>query len=205
MSAHEKSLRSVYDAAIDVSFITVDLSAEFIIRSFSPGEMKMFEYSSNEVIGKPLRLFRLPNQSDLLPAIRHDFDEIGWSRREEIILRRKSGEYFIAMLTVYPLFDEDSKLIGALAVCIDISELKQTQHKLINAHEKAEKSEFHFRSLFEQASDGIFISDKKGNLLDVNENCCKMLGYKKMELLKLNQKDISANENPVKIDEKNRV
>lgn len=141
LNANEKKLRSVYNAAIDVSLISVDLTEEFIIRSFSPGAEKMFGYSSNEVIGKPLRLFRLPNQSYLLPAIRQDFDEIGWSRREEIILRRKSGKYFTAMLTVYPLFDEDSKPTEVLAVCIDISGLKQTQLELIKAKEKAEESD----------------------------------------------------------------
>jgi len=141
LRANERKLRSVYNAAIDVSFITFDLSDKYIIRSFSPGAEKMFGFSSHEVIGKPLEIFHLLNHSDFFPALRNDFDEIGWSRKEEIVMRRKSGEDFTAMLTVYPLLNEDLKLIDALAVCIDISELKETQNQLIKAREKAEEND----------------------------------------------------------------
>ncbi|MBA4410116.1 MAG: hypothetical protein C0397_11905, partial [Odoribacter sp.] len=141
LRANERKLRSVYNAAIDVSFITFDLSDKYIIRSFSPGAEKMFGFSSHEVIGKPLEIFHLLNHSDFFPTLRTDFDEIGWSRKEEIVMRRKSGEDFTAMLTVYPLLNEDLKLIDALAVCIDISELKETQNQLIKAREKAEEND----------------------------------------------------------------
>lgn len=141
LRANESRLRSVYNAAIDVSFITFDLSETNTIRSFSPGAEKMFGFSSHEVVGKPLELFHLLNHPDFFPSIRNDFDEIGWSRQEEIVMRRKSGQNFTAMLTVYPLFDEDLKILDALAVCIDISELKETQNQLIKAREKAEEND----------------------------------------------------------------
>ena len=141
LRANERKLRSVYNAAIDVSFITFDLSDKYIVRSFSPGAEKMFGFSSHEVTGKPLELFHLLKHSDFFPGLRNDFDEIGWSRQEEIVMRRKSGEDFTAMLTVYPLFDEDLKILDALAVCIDISELKETQNQLIKAREKAEEND----------------------------------------------------------------
>lgn len=141
LRANEHKLRSVYNAAIDVSFITFDLSDQFVIRSFSPGAEKMFGYLPREVIGKSLRTFHLLDHSDFLTTIRSDFENNGWSRKEEVLLRRKSGELFTSMLTVYPLYDEDLRLIDALVVCIDISELKQTQLQLINAREKAEEND----------------------------------------------------------------
>lgn len=201
----EKWLRLIYNAAIDVSFITVDLSKDFIIRTFSPGAEQMFGYSSGEVVGKSLQSFHLFNQSDVFSAVRDDFRKYGWSHREEINLLRKSGEYFSGMLTVYPLVEDDLENTGVLAVCIDISALKQTQNALIEARRKAEESESKFRTLFEQASDGIFIADKAGNYLEVNENACLMLGYSREEMLKLNFRDIlskkSLEEAPVKMSE----
>lgn len=203
--AKEQKLRSVYNAAIDIAFITFDLSKKFIVRSFSPGAQKMFGYSPDEIIGKSLDLSHLPNVATLIQTIEQDFRKIGWSRMEEFILRRKSGEYFTVILTVYPLFDDNSKLTGALAVCNDISKLKHTQHELLNAREKADDSEYKFRTLFDQASDGIFINDNEGNYLEVNTSACEMLGYSKDELLKLNLKDIILKENleikPVKKSE----
>ena len=73
-------------------------------------------------------------------------------------------------------------------------------------NELSEKNDYMFRTLFEQASDGIFIADKDGNYLDVNTSGCEMLGYSKDELLKLNLKDIILKEDvvnsPFKFDER---
>ena len=43
-----------------------------------------------------------------------------------------------------------------------------------------------YRSLFEQASDPILITDFEGNFTDVNGSLCKLFGYSKRELLRMN-------------------
>ncbi|HYA88863.1 MAG TPA: PAS domain S-box protein [Nitrospirota bacterium] len=50
-------------------------------------------------------------------------------------------------------------------------------------------SENQYRELLEQASDGIIIFNKQGNLLTVNEQECKMLGYTEKEFLKMNLRE----------------
>jgi PAS domain S-box-containing protein len=52
--------------------------------------------------------------------------------------------------------------------------------------EELRKSELRYRSLIEQASDAIMITDQKGNFLDVNTSFCKRFGYIKEELLQSN-------------------
>ncbi len=47
------------------------------------------------------------------------------------------------------------------------------------------ESESRFRQLIEQASDGIFVTDKEGNFILVNSRYCEMLGYSRAELLQL--------------------
>ncbi len=47
-----------------------------------------------------------------------------------------------------------------------------------------------FRILFEQASDGIFVADILGNLIDVNNVGCKMLAYSIEELKSMSVPDI---------------
>ncbi len=63
-----------------------------------------------------------------------------------------------------------------------------TGYKLVE--ESLRKSEEHFRSLVEQAADGIFVADSQGNYIDVNSAGCSMLGYSREEILKLTLKDI---------------
>ena len=52
------------------------------------------------------------------------------------------------------------------------------------------ESESKYRMLVEQASDGIFILDEEGQLVDVNSRACEMLGYRREELLDLNVKEL---------------
>ncbi|TRW97975.1 PAS domain S-box protein [Flavobacterium gawalongense] len=65
----------------------------------------------------------------------------------------------------------------------EITELKNIKEQLVNSEEK-------YRSLIEQASDAIFINDVSGNLLEVNESACIMLGYTKEELCAKNLTDL---------------
>ncbi|MDB5090326.1 MAG: domain S-box protein, partial [Mucilaginibacter sp.] len=53
-----------------------------------------------------------------------------------------------------------------------------------------QKSEEKYRSLIEQASDAIYILDLNGSFTDVNASMCKMMGYSREELLRLNIESI---------------
>src|ERR1700679_2870623 len=51
---------------------------------------------------------------------------------------------------------------------------------------RAVKKKNKYRFLFDQALDAIMITDFKGNFKDVNPGLCKMFGYSRNELLKMN-------------------
>jgi PAS domain S-box-containing protein len=96
-----------------------------------------------------------------------------------------------------------SFLVGS-ALIVGISE---TMHRARTRAAKAEeaallseeirKSEERYRTLIEQASDGIFVSDAQGRYLDVNSAGCRMLGYSREEILRENITDlIEADERP---------
>ncbi len=54
-----------------------------------------------------------------------------------------------------------------------------------SAEEALRLSEVKFRELIEQASDGIFLTDKDGKFILVNSRYCEMLGYGEDDLLRL--------------------
>jgi PAS domain S-box-containing protein len=58
------------------------------------------------------------------------------------------------------------------------------------AEETLTSSEERYRTLIEQASDGIFITDTDGNYKEVNSSGCGMLGYNREEILRLNLRDL---------------
>jgi PAS domain S-box-containing protein len=77
---------------------------------------------------------------------------------------------------------------------------------LIRRFEKTNlESEHQYRTLMEQASDGIFICDQQGNILTVNARIREMLGYDERELLKIGVEDIVDPEDllskPIRFDD----
>ncbi|PJZ56907.1 hybrid sensor histidine kinase/response regulator [Leptospira barantonii] len=52
------------------------------------------------------------------------------------------------------------------------------------------ESEARYRSLVEQASDTIFLTDKEGKYVEINPSGCALLGYTKEEFLKLHLWDV---------------
>jgi len=83
----------------------------------------------------------------------------------------------------------------ALAIALSLSYfIIRNIKKLINDRLKSshiiKQSEEKYRSLIEQASDAIYLVDNKGNFIEVNESMCKMTGYSRAELLKLNVEDL---------------
>jgi PAS domain S-box-containing protein/putative nucleotidyltransferase with HDIG domain len=57
------------------------------------------------------------------------------------------------------------------------------------------EAEYRFRTLFNAVSAAIFFNDLKGRLLEVNDEACRLLGYSREELLRLNINDLVAPEN----------
>lgn len=103
-------------------------------------------------------------------------------------LQTPKGWFFILVtgIILYFLIKRDNKLTDNL--------LKEEKQSRILAEEtklRLEESEKKYRTLIEQAADGIFTTDMEGNFTDANENGCKIFGYSKEELLKLNLKDIA--------------
>jgi PAS domain S-box-containing protein len=58
--------------------------------------------------------------------------------------------------------------------------------------EELASSEHRFRILVENAPDAFFLHDRRGRLLDVNEEACRSLGYTREELLSLSVFDLAT-------------
>lgn len=65
------------------------------------------------------------------------------------------------------------------------------------------ESEKSYRTLIEQASDGIFLADGEQRYIDVNSAGCSLLGYTREEILQLTMRDMIrlSPENPLRLEE----
>jgi PAS domain S-box-containing protein len=153
------------------------------------------EYSAEEIKTlHPLDLFA-DNEKELLKEKIGNVFENGEDAVEANLLTKTGAMipyYFTGMSIRY---EGETCLMG---VGIDISEQVRSQKEL-------EESEEKFRTVVEQASDAIFISDEQGNYVDVNARAAKLTGYLKEELLQMGVYDLFPDEDlaesPFKFDD----
>ncbi len=102
-------------------------------------------YSREEIIGKRSREIQFFDKPEEILRYAEELKRVGFIRNMEVIVRRKDGSTFWGLISAFTL-----KYHGHLccvSVTRDISELKETQDKLIGEHEAAleasrAKSEF---------------------------------------------------------------
>ncbi|HSL89636.1 MAG TPA: PAS domain S-box protein [Ignavibacteriaceae bacterium] len=117
-------------------------------------------------------------------------------------LQTPKGWFFILVtgFVLYLLIKRDSKVTEEL-----YNKEFETRAIAEKANRELEESERKYKTLIEQAADGIFTTDLEGNFTDINEAGCKIFGYSSEELLSLNLKDIIAPEdlmnNPLRTEE----
>ena len=118
------------------------------------------------------------------------------SLSEVFRFRTASGVYKIFNDRAYIKYDDAGNAVKILGAMMDITETEEARKAIQESEEK-------FRTIIEQASDGIFIADENAYFLDVNTAGCKMTGYTLAELQKIRFLDIIPPEdlvnNPVRI------
>jgi len=103
---------------------------------------------------------------------------------------RKEGTEFPIEISLNPIKTDQETLI--FSTIRDITERKQHDDELL-------ASEQRFRTLVEQASDGIFTTNASGGYLDVNAAGCDMLGYSRLEILRMSIADMLCPEEALRI------
>jgi len=89
------------------------------------------------------------------------------------------------IVTKAPLRSPDGVISGTVTASQDITERHAVQEAL-------RRSEERFRTLFDFASDAIFIHDLRGKFVEVNRTACERLGYSREEFLTMSPAEIDA-------------
>lgn len=156
---------------------------------------RLFGMPKEKILGKTEQDLFPKNIADAIQKVNRQIMRSGAPiQMEEVIASKTEGSPRVVITTKFPFRDGDGKIGGLGGVATDITERKQ-------AEEALKRSEERYRTLIEQASDGIFIADLSGKILDVNPSGCQMLNYKDEEIPGLNLRDILAPEDLPRLPE----
>lgn len=119
-------------ASSDDAILSKDLNG--IIQTWNPAAERMFGYTADEVIGRPITIIipeeRLNEETTVLEKIRN-----GESVEHfETVRRRKDGTLLDISITVSPIKNPDGTVVGASKIARDITEQRRLKRELEDAN-----------------------------------------------------------------------
>jgi PAS domain S-box-containing protein len=117
-------LASIVESSDDA---IISKTLDTIITSWNDGAARMFGYSAEEAVGKPVTIL-IP--SDLQDEERTILERIGRGERiehYETVRQRKDGGLITISLTISPIRDVEGRIVGAAKIARDITERKQAE------------------------------------------------------------------------------
>jgi PAS domain S-box-containing protein len=128
--AEEATVRlSAIVQSSDDAIISKDLRG--IITSWNKGAEKVFGYTADEAIGKPVTMLFPPDRTDEEPRILGRIARGETLEHYETVRRRKDGTDIHISLTVSPIRDEAGTIRGASKIARDITERKRNESLLV--------------------------------------------------------------------------
>ncbi|HEY1647666.1 MAG TPA: PAS domain S-box protein [Terracidiphilus sp.] len=112
----------------DDAIVGKDLNG--IVMSWNPGAERMFGYSANEMIGRPITTIIPPELEGDEQKILATIGRGKWVEHFETIRLTKSGERIDVSLTISPVRDDTGRVIGAAKIARDITQQKKTEQAL---------------------------------------------------------------------------
>ena len=112
-----------------------------IITSWNQGAQRIFGYTAEEVIGKPITILIPPGHVDEEPTILARLRAGERIEHYETVRVAKDGHYIDVSLTVSPIILPDGQIVGASKIARDITEQRQARQALDEAYAVAKRAQ----------------------------------------------------------------
>lgn len=154
----------------------IAVNQDGLIITFNAAAEKIMGRKSTEVLGKPL-IDILPN-TGLIGVLKDEREESG----------KKLNIGDVTVLTNRSLIYKNGELKGAMAIFQDVSDLEKISEEL-NIVKNLNKE---LDAIIESVSDGLYITNGKGDTIRINSSYEKITGIKSEDVLGRNMRELVA-------------
>ena len=180
VSKNDKNIKNknMFLAAIvessDAAIIGATLDTNII--SWNDGAQKLYGYTLDEIIGKPISTIVPPDHSDETPQLLKKITDGEIVKNFETVRMRKNGTLVNVSATVSPIKDSSGKVTGASVIYRDITEQKAMEEQL-------RTGALYARNLIEANIDSLIAIGLDGKVTDVNEATVKATGLSRKDII----------------------
>ncbi len=126
LEAASRHLAAIIESSGD-AIISKDLNGA--ITSWNQGAERIFGYSAEEMLGRPVAILAAPDRVDEMPDILAKIGRGECVEHFETRRRRKDGQVIDVSLTVSPVRDESGQVVGASKIARDITGRKAAERE----------------------------------------------------------------------------
>ncbi len=180
----EKSIRSIASVVdqAEESIIITDLEGKIVY--VNPCFERVTGYKQDEILGKNPSILKSGStpEEDYVKLWDNLHRGEGW--RGIFLNKKKDGTLYYDSSIIFPVKDENNKIINFAAVKHDITKMKETENDLRESEER-------FRHMADHISEGLMIIENN-KVIYINDKMSEITGYDKEELQKLSVFELSA-------------
>jgi PAS domain S-box-containing protein len=160
-------LAAIVDSSDDA---VISKTLDGTITTWNNGAQRIFGYSPEEAIGRPITMLIPPDRLDEETTILERLKRGERINHYETVRLRKDGIRIRISLTISPVKDGHGRIIGASKVARDVTEQKQVEQAL------AERA-----LLLDLSSDAIFVRDGDDRITYWNKSAAELYGFSREE------------------------
>jgi PAS domain S-box-containing protein len=159
-------LASIVESSDD-GIVSKDLNG--IITTWNQGAERLFGYTAEEAIGKPITILIPPDRLDEEPRILERIRRGERVDHYETLRQRKDGSTVDISLTVSPMRDGRGEIVGASKIARDITERRVAQARLRDRERRLQE-------LLAAIPAAIYTTDAEGRITYYNQAAVELAG-----------------------------
>lgn len=188
------------------TFLQRTINNRGIIIGCNDAYAKALGYTKKEIIGKSIFSHVARQSLDSMQKSFQTWKKTGFVDNQEVLLQRKDGTTFPALLSASSFYDKKGRIIGSNTSIKDISEINEARTKIEESEQRLreqyeqlrkinrlqEIAEQKYRNLYQKSPVLLRTIDFDGRLMDCNDAYVKTLGYTKEEATSMSLYDHTA-------------
>ncbi len=146
-----------------------------IVTSWNKGAERIFGYTAEEMIGRPIAVLAVAGFEDDMLKILEKIRRGERIDHYQTLRRHKNGAILNISMTVSPIHDAQGRLIGVSKVARDVTVAARSREEIL-------EREAHLRSILATVPDGMIVIDEQGRIESFSAAAERMFGYSASEV-----------------------
>ena len=152
-----------------------------IITSWNPAAERLYGYTAEEAIGRPISILIPPNRPAELPSIMDRLRRGERIHHFETTRVRKDGSTLEVSLSLSPIRDARGRIVGAAGIGREITDRRKAERERDELLIRERAAREQLDTILGGVADGVIVQRENGTFIYANDAAARMAGFDSAE------------------------